>query len=256
MKIGLFGFGKTGRSVATVILNNKDHSLEWVVRKRKILDHRSAPEFLGLESSEPGLIYCKDDFKEIMSNKSLLVDAIIDFSSTDSVYEYGEFAKDHKIKIITAISKYNDNEISYLKELSQHTTVLWSPNITIGINFLIIAAKVLQSIAPYADIEIIEEHFKNKPEISGTAKIIAKHLQKDENEIKNIRAGGIIGKHEILFGFPYQTIRLTHESISREAFGNGALFALQNIKDSPAGFYSMENIMKSYFHDYSSYGSL
>ena len=82
MKIGLFGFGKTGRAVATAILSNKDHTLEWVVRKTKNLDHRSAPEFLGISSSEPGLIYSIEDLKEVFTNKSILVDAIIDFSST------------------------------------------------------------------------------------------------------------------------------------------------------------------------------
>jgi hypothetical protein len=44
--------------------------------------------------------------------------------------------------------------------------------------------------------------------------------------IKSIRAREIIGVHEMLVGFPYQTVRLKHESISREAFGNGALLAL------------------------------
>ncbi len=247
MKIGLFGFGRTGRMVATVILNNPENTLEWVVRKSKALDHRSAPEYLGLKSVEPGLIYSKDDFHEIEDNDALKVDAIIDFSSDKSVYEYGEYAKKNGVIVVTAISRYAKPEVAYLKNLSRYCRVLWSPNITIGINFLIIAAKVLAKIAPYADIELLEEHFKTKSEISGTAKIIARHLKIQNEMIKSIRAGGIIGRHEILFGFPYQTIRLSHESISREAFGNGALFALDNIKDKPAGFYSMEDIIKPYF---------
>jgi 4-hydroxy-tetrahydrodipicolinate reductase len=57
--------------------------------------------------------------------------------------------------------------------------------------------------------------------------------------IKSIRAGGIIGVHEILFGFPYQTVRLKHESISREAFGNDALLALSK----NYGLYNMEDLL-------------
>jgi 4-hydroxy-tetrahydrodipicolinate reductase len=248
LKIGLFGFGKTGWAVATAILNNKEHTLEWVVRKTKTLDHRSAPEFLGIPSNEPGLIYSKDDLEEVFGDERLAVDAIIDFSSPDSVYEYADYAKQKKVIVVSAISKYGENEMAKLKELGAHTRVLWSPNITIGINFLIIAAKVLQRIAPYADIEIIEEHFKGKAEVSGTAKIIANHLEKDVGDIKTIRAGGIIGRHEILFGFPYQTVRLSHDSISREAFGNGALFALNSIQSKENGLYTMEDIMQSYFN--------
>ena len=122
-----------------------------------------------------------------------------------------------------------------------------SPNITIGINFLIIAAQILKKIAPYTDIEIVEEHFKQKTEVSGTARLVASALDLPEESVKSIRAGGIIGVHEILFGFPYQTIRLRHESISREAFGNGILFALRHLEGKPKGFYKMEDLLLPYF---------
>ena len=56
-----------------------------------------------------------------------------------------------------------------------------------------------------------------------------------------------MGKHETLFGFPSQTVRMTHESISREAFGNGALFAAQKIFGKPSGFYTMEDFLMPYF---------
>ena len=83
--------------------------------------------------------------------------------------------------------------------------------------------------------------------MSGTAKVIAKQLDLDESQIKTIRAGGIIGTHEILFGFPYQTVRLKHESISREAFGNGIVFAVDQLQGKSKGFYSMEDLLLPYF---------
>jgi hypothetical protein len=55
--------------------------------------------------------------------------------------------------------------------------------------------------------------------------------------------------HEILFGFPYQTVRLKHESISREAFGNGAKFALMEVQKREIGFYDMEQLVGGYFID-------
>ena len=45
MKVGLIGFGKTGRSVATVLLESKFTNLQWVVRQSTTLEHRSVPEF-------------------------------------------------------------------------------------------------------------------------------------------------------------------------------------------------------------------
>ncbi len=89
----------------------------------------------------------------------------------------------------------------------------------------------------------MEEHFKGKEGISGTAIKIAEALDLNDNEINSIRVGGIVGKHEVIFGFPYQTVRLTHESISREAFGNGVIFVADNLMDKKEGMYNFEDIL-------------
>ena len=85
---------------------------------------------------------------------------------------------------------------------------------------------MLQRIVPDADIEIIEEHFREKPDFSGTALRIAEDLGLDkEHHVNSIRVGGIVGKHEVIFGLPNQTIRIIHESLNRSAFGQGAIYA-------------------------------
>jgi len=247
MKVGLMGFGKTGKAVASVLLQSKEVNLQWVIRKTHNLEHRSVPEFLGISSSEPGFIYSVEEFKAHELLNKLPVDVIIDFSTEEGIEYYGEVASEREISIISAISSYETSKVEYLKGLARKTRVVWSPNITIGINFLMIAAKILKKIAPYTDIEIVEEHFKSKQEVSGTAKKIANALELPEESIKTIRAGGIIGVHEILFGFPYQTVRLKHESITREAFGNGVLFAAKHICEKEIGYYSMEDLLLPFF---------
>lgn len=248
IKVGLVGFGKTGKAVASVVLQNTEFCLEWVLRQSKLLDHRSVPEYLGVMSDEPGLIYSSST---ISMDELLLkhpVDIIIDFSSKSGIYTYGQLAADNKIKIISAISHYSDKEKKYLKEISGHTTVFWSPNITLGVNYLLFAAKFLKKIAPWVDVEIIEEHFKGKEGVSGTAIKIAEALDLEKSDINSVRAGGIVGKHEVIFGFPYQTVRLIHESISREAFGNGVLFVAENILNKKNGLYNFEDILLPYFN--------
>jgi len=247
IKTGLIGFGRTGKAVASVVLQNKEFSLEWVFRKTTVLEHRSVPEFLGLESDEPGLIFSSEHIavEELLENHP--VDVIIDFSSAGSIYSYGQYAARKQIKIISAISHYSEKELELLNELAQQTTVFWSPNITLGVNYLLFSAKFLQKIAPGVDIEIIEEHFKQKEGVSGTAIKIAHALDLDVSQINSVRAGGIVGKHELIFGFPYQTVRLVHESISREAFGNGAIFVARNLLNCPAGLYNFEDLLKPYF---------
>jgi 4-hydroxy-tetrahydrodipicolinate reductase len=247
IRVGLFGFGKTGKAVASVLLKDPNIRLEWVMRKSHILEHRSVPEFLGIESNEPGLIYSINELSASELFEKFPVDAIIDFSSEEGVQFYVETAVKKGIAIVTAISSYSPRTIKYLEKLSSETKVLWSPNITLGINFMILAAKTLKHIAPQADIEIVEEHFKIKSEISGTAQQISKALDLGSENIKSIRAGGIIGVHQIIFGFPFQTVRLKHESISREAFGNGAKFAVNELLGRENGFYTMEQLLGPHF---------
>jgi len=247
MRIGLIGFGKTGKPVASVILQNKEFRLEWVLRQSTLLEHRSVPEFLGIVSEEPGLIYSSSTtgMEELLDKHP--VDIIIDFSSKTGIYTYGKIAGERKIKIISAISHYQEDEKKLLNELSAQTVVFWSPNITLGVNYLLFAAKFLKKIAPWVDIQIIEEHFKGKEGISGTAIKIAEALDLEKSDINSVRAGGIVGKHEVIFGFPYQTVRLIHESISREAFGNGAIFIAENLVDKKEGLYNFEDILLPYF---------
>ncbi len=249
MKVGLFGFGRAGKAVASILLQSEETYLCWVIRKTKNLQHRSVSEFLGIkEDNGQGLIFPKDEWKPQELFEKHPVDVIIDFSSADAILDYGNEAAKKGIAIVTAISAYPEKTISFIKKLSRKTKILWSPNITIGINFLMLAAKILKTIAPYTDIELIEEHFKNKKEVSGTAIKISETLSLPPAEIKSVRAGGIVGRHEIIFGFPYQTVRLIHESIQREAFGGGALFAAKSLVDKKNGLYTMEKLLLPYFN--------
>lgn len=249
MKVGLMGFGKAGKAVASVLLQNKQFSLEWVFRERDRYTDRTVPDLLGIESNEPGLIFSKEN----ISMSDLLdihpVDYIVDFSSTKGIDEYGKEAAKRNVKIISAISHYTLDEIALLKKLAKKTVVFWSPNITLGINFLMFASKYLKKIAPKTDIEIIEQHFKKKHGVSGTAIKIAENLKISKSNINSIRVGGIVGKHELVFGFPYQTVRLVHESISREAFGSGVVFVAENLKDKNNGLYDFNDILVPYFEN-------
>lgn len=249
MKVGLLGFGKAGKAVALVILRDKDFSLEWVLRKKDILEHRSASEILNLECNDKGIIYSSSHITMDDLLDKHPVDFIIDFSTSSFINIYGKIAAKRSIKIISAISNYKKEEVFLLKELSKTTTVFWSPNITLGVNYLIFATKILKKIAPWVDIEIVEEHNKQKTSISGTALRIADALAVEKSEINSVRVSGIVSKHEVIFGFPNQTVRLVHEAITREAFGEGALLIAQNLIDKKEGFYNFEDVFFPLFSE-------
>lgn len=245
MKIGLLGFGKTGTHVAAEILKDPELELSWVIRKSKC-DFDYASDKLGVKA-KAGKFY---QLHEVDTNffKREVVDVIVDFSSPEGLTLYEKIACE-KIKIVSAISNYTPEEKNHIQKLSPQTAILASPNITLGINWLIIASKILKNIIPEADVEVIEEHFKNKNEKSGTALRIAQHLELDPAEhVNSIRVGGVVGRHEVIFGLPAQTIRLVHESINRSSFARGAIFAAKWLhKKQSAGNYTMEQVLQSHF---------
>ena len=245
IKVGIFGFGKTGKAVAREFLNDNLFTLVWVIRNSQE-DHRKyASRLLGCEFDAGEIFSTADIGDDFFSAKK--VDVLVDFSDYTGVHFYEKAAKEG-IAIISAISKYEQEEFALLKSFAKTTAVLYSPNITLGINVLLVAAQILQKIVPHADIEIVEEHFKGKTEVSGTAKKIANALGlNDEEHINSIRVGGIVGRHEIIFGMPNQIIRLSHESISRGAFGQGAIFAAKFLINQSPGLYTMETIIAEMF---------
>ncbi|MFZ5724357.1 MAG: 4-hydroxy-tetrahydrodipicolinate reductase [Pseudomonadota bacterium] len=251
LRVGLFGFGKAGQAVCTELMKAEDVDLVWVVRQRAEGGPDAAEAVVGeLQPGQrtPLLGLDRTDIGWLLDERP--VDFLIDFSAIDTCLSYARAAAERGIGIVSAISNYGERQLGELREAAASAVVLHSPNITVGINFVMLAAKALQRLAPHADIEIIEEHFRGKREVSGTARRIAQALELDENRhVNSVRVGGIVGRHEIVFGFPNQTLRLVHDSISRNAFGQGVLFALRALTGRPPGFYTMEELVAEGFAD-------
>jgi len=236
MKVGLIGYGKAGSAVARVLQEDPRYDLQWIATRS---GKRSLVNVGGIDVPVTALDVAH--FADWLDKHP--VDALVDFSNADAAAVYGLEVQRRGLTLVTAISSYAPEQLAYLRSLGQQAKVLCSPNITVGINFLIMAAKLLREIAPFADVEILEQHFREKPEVSGTAKKIAETLAVQEDNITSMRLGGIVGHHEVIFGFPHQTVRLIHDSIRREAFGTGAAFALHELQSCDKGFYTFDNLL-------------
>lgn len=244
IKVGHFGFGRTGRIVAAEFMRDERFDVRWVARRSEDDCGCYASELLGL----PGLQgrICQAERMDEAFHKENPVDVIVDFSDTEGVRSYQDAVR-KGVAVVSAVSRYEAEDLRLLKSLAAYSPVLYSPNITLGINVLMVASAMLQKLMPHADIAIVEEHFRNKPETSGTALKIAESLGLDPEAVCSVRAGGIVGHHEIIFGMPNQTIRLVHDSISRAAFGQGAIFAANYLAGREAGLYTMDAVVTELF---------
>jgi 4-hydroxy-tetrahydrodipicolinate reductase len=244
LRIGLLGFGRTGRLAADEIIRDESCRLVWVVRRSDKDVGHFASRLLG-HDHDSGVIVPLSIAEDhgFWSQPSREVDVMIDFSDATAVSLYPG-AADRRVRIVSAVSHYPPEHARVLDSVEDRTALLHSANITVGVNFLMVAAQVMRDFAPHADVEVVEEHFRGKRGVSGTALRIASTLGVARRHIKSIRAGGIVGRHEVIFGMPNQTVRMTHESISRAAFGRGALLAAKWIATQPPGRYSMEGIVR------------
>lgn len=244
IRVGLLGFGRAGRAVARVLLEDPTIRLRWVLRESDQLAGRPIAEALGSCAPESGTIHSGKDTDLFTLFSDVPVDAVVDFSSASALSAYAPLAVRHGVAVVSAISHYEQAELALLNRLGRRGRVAWSPNISLGVNCLMVVAAALRTALPHADVVVVEEHFREKAGISGTALRLASRLSIDEGSVTSLRLGGTIGIHSVLFGLPDQTIRISHESTSREAFGTGAVFAVRQLLQQPCGLYTMEQLLR------------
>ncbi|RKZ61223.1 MAG: hypothetical protein DRR08_09355 [Candidatus Parabeggiatoa sp. nov. 2] len=127
-----------------------------------------------------------DEFDFVVESKEFIgelvnwfePDVVVDFTTPDAVMLNINTLRKETAYII-ATTGFTDVQINKIKEY-EHLKVLYAPNISDGINLVIKACELFNKIWNNADVEIIEQHFKDKRDLpSGTAKKIAKAFNAD-----------------------------------------------------------------------------
>lgn len=195
------------------------------------------------------------------------VDAIIDFSHPAALQAVLNYAVSKKIPLIVATTGLSDEQVSKLKEHSRTIPILFSANMSLGVNLLLeLVQKAAKLLYSNFDIEIVERHHNQKIDApSGTALALADAINqalpekyryvydrhtnrvkrsKDEIGIHAIRGGNIAGDHTVIFAGNDEIIELRHIANSKEIFGVGALKAAVFIHDKEPNFYSMKDLFK------------
>jgi 4-hydroxy-tetrahydrodipicolinate reductase len=194
-------------------------------------------------------------------------DGIIDFTNPESTLNNLEHAKKHNVPIIIGTTGFSEQQKQEVDEFSKSVAIVFSPNMSIGVNILFkLVEEAARKISDY-DVEILElHHNKKKDAPSGTAAKLAEVVAsvkckkgediavygrhganslrtKDEVGVFSIRAGDIVGDHTVYFVGPGERIELTHRASSRDTFAVGALRAAKWIINQKPGLYDMANVL-------------
>lgn len=198
----------------------------------------------------------------------VVADVVIDFSNAGAVDELLAYCTEKKLPVVLCTTGLSEEQLKKVEESSEKIAILKSANMSMGINLLLKllkdAAKVLAP-AGY-DIELVEKHHNQKLDApSGTALALADSIndalnneynyvydrsqvrqKRDAKEIgiSAVRAGTIVGEHEVLFAGTDEVIEFKHTAYSRSVFAKGAVEAAKFLAGKETGMYDMGDVIQ------------
>ena len=106
---------------------------------------------------------------------------------------------------------------------------------------------ILDKVIEDVEFSIEETHHKNKVDNpSGTALTWANWLGKEKTSVIGHRVDDQVGTHELKIKTPFEEINLTHKSLSRALFAQGALYAAKYLLNNTLkpGVYDFHDIVE------------
>jgi 4-hydroxy-tetrahydrodipicolinate reductase len=235
IKLGVAGVcGKMGKRIFELASMDKDFELALALEKKGTSVIGKDIGKLKISSNQDGMF---------------LIDVFVDFTTADATEANLDYAARYKKALVLGTTGLTDSQIKKVEEVSKVIPVVFTPNMSIGVNVLFsILPEIARRLGPDYSIEIVEAHHKAKKDApSGTAKKLAQVLREAtgrEIPTHAIRLGDIIGDHTVIFCGNSERIEIKHQAHSRDLFALGALKAAKWIYAKPTGLYSMQDVLK------------
>lgn len=194
---------------------------------------------------------------------------IIDFTAPAASLGFARVAAARGAAQVIGTTGLNAEQRSELAELAKKTPILWSPNMSVGINVLLkVLPELTRLLGENYDVEVMEiHHNKKKDSPSGTAVRLGEALAeakgwdykdaacyhregiigerpKKEIGMQTLRGGDVVGVHTVYFFGPGERIEVNHQAHSRENFASGALRAAKWLAgQKPGRLYSINDML-------------
>lgn len=158
----------------------------------------------------------------------LSCDAIIDFSSPEALVQLCQ-QKQPLPPIITGSTGFTEEQWKIVEDTATKNTILFSANFSIGVYFLkniLRTASANLARAGYHPVMVETHHVHKLDAPSGTAKALSEAIspmRPESIEIHSVRAGEVIGDHEVTFYGPADKITISHSAQDRSIFARGAI---------------------------------
>ncbi len=248
-------YGRMGREVVNAVCHEHGMQLCGAVEQKIAENHLTLPT--------GGTVPIAANLESIITDCQ--PDVIVDFTIASAVMPAVRIATKQGVNLVigtTGLTTENLDEINRLAITCQVGAVV-APNFTLGAVIMIHLAKIA---AKYFDgAEIIELHHQLKADApSGTALSTARAMiqargrpfhsppgQKQASRgeqlegigIHSIRLPGMMAHQEIIFGGPGQTLRVRHDTISRECYMPGVILAIKEVVKRKGLVYGLDALL-------------
>ncbi|MCO6564285.1 MAG: 4-hydroxy-tetrahydrodipicolinate reductase [Apibacter sp.] len=231
MKIALVGYGKMGKAIEEIALN-QNHEIVARLEKKPTQDNLNGAE------------------------------VAIEFSTPSTAYENVTACLEIGIPVVCGTTAWLD-KLPQVKDIciKYNGGFIYSSNYSLGVNLFFEinkrAAEIMQKYQEYT-VHIEEIHHTEKKDApSGTAITLAEEIipiygfdgwklsYKTNNNLLGIeakRVHDVPGTHTVLYNSPIDDIELKHVAHSRKGFAMGALIAAQWIIGKK-GFFTMKDVL-------------
>lgn len=190
-------------------------------------------------------------------------DVIIDFSNKFCTRDVLDFALENKKPLVIATTGIDEDVVELIEEGSNKIPIVFSSNMSIGVNTVDIILEKLVGMLEGFDIEIIEKHHNKKMDSpSGTANMFFNSIKRNrevypvydrtdvhekrkdqEVGISVIRGGTITGEHSVIFAGEDEVVEIKHSAGSKKIFAKGAILAARYLTDKDKGLYNMRDVL-------------
>jgi len=173
-------------------------------------------------------------------------DLLIDFTLPEGTRAAASWCATNKVPLLSGVTGLPTDIFDALQSTAHRVPVLWSPNLSLGINLLAdLAARAAAIVDPESPVMIEDIHHQWKKDApSGTALMlggrIAEQRGSDDSAIsyQSVREGEIIGEHTVTFKMNGEEFDLVHRAHDRSIYALGALDAGVWLTGRAPGLYS------------------
>lgn len=260
LRVGVLGAtGRMGRLVLAEVLGGDDIVLGAAVT------HAGSPA-LGMDTGVLAGIGANGVLVGRLTDGCFAeCDVIIDFSTPDGLAQALQVLGD--LPLVCGTTGLGANLVDRLAERAARSPVLVAANFSTGITLLQdLVARAAKALPDY-DIEIVESHHRHKRDApSGTALALGQAAARargwalDQVAVHGragqtgprppatigfhaIRAGGIVGEHDVVLVGGGERITLGHSALERATFAQGAIRAARWIVSKEPGRYTLADVL-------------